>query len=203
MRTLTRLLVSLTAVALVPGALRAQATVGAVVGRTESRQLLDRDADSDTRTGYLAGGFVEVQTPAGPLSVLAEAFLAQRGGTFAPGRPDSLRGEVQADMLGFTVAPLLHAGVGPVSVYGYAGPMVEMPVRTRSAPDLSPAYRTPAGQIFAVTAGAGVGFDAGVWSVRLEARVVEELSNAYSGDAGDFRHRAKEILVRVGRLRLP
>ena len=173
--------------------------IGGLAGRVESRQLRDRGEDSDTRAGALVGAFVDVQTPVGPLSILAEAFYAQRGGRFDLGGTSGLQGQVQADVLGFTVAPTLHAGIGPVSVYAYAGPMVETPVRTRFTEELSPAYRNPAGQVFAVTAGAGLAVRAGIWSVRAEARVVEELSAAFSGDAGDFRHRSKEILLRVGR----
>ena len=170
-----------------------------MAGRVESRQLWKHHEDSALRTGALVGAFVEVQTPVSSLRILAEAFYAQRGGRFDLEGTPGLQGQVQADVLGFTVAPTLLAGFGPVSVFGYAGPTVETPARTRFTQELAPAYRNPAGQIFAVTAGAGLAVRSGVWSVRFEARVVEEMSAAFSGDAGDFRHRSKEILVRVGR----
>lgn len=200
MRTLTRVLVSLAAVTFVPGVAAAQSVMGGMVGYVGSRQLRDRADDSATRTGALVGAFVDVETPVGPLGILAEAFYAQRGGRLELGSSPGQQGEVQADVLGFTVAPNLHVGFGPVSAYAYAGPMVEMPVRTRYTDELAAAYRNPAGQILAVTAGAGLGVRFGIWSVRAEARVVEELSPAFTGDAGDFRHRSKEILVRVGRM---
>jgi len=199
MRTLTRVLVSLATLASVPCVANAQSVIGGLAGRVESRQLRDRGEDSDTRAGAMVGAFVDVQTPVAPLSILAEAFYAQRGGRFDLGGTSGLQGQVQADVLGFTVAPTLHAGIGTVSVYAYAGPMVETPVRTRFTGELAPAYRNPTGQIFAVTAGGGLGVRSGVWSVRVEARVVEELSAAFAGAAGDFRHRSKEILVRLGR----
>lgn len=148
----------------------------------------------------MTGAFIDVQTPVGPLSILAEAFFAQRGGQFDANHPEVPEGQVRADVLGFTVAPTLRVELGPASVYGYAGPMVEVPVHTRYTSDLASAYRFPAGQIFAVTAGGGVGVGVGAWSVRLEARVVEELSSAFSSDAGDYRHRSTEILVRVGKV---
>jgi hypothetical protein len=200
MRTLTRALVSLVVLSWIPQLAGAQSAIGGMAGRVESRQIRDRGEDSGTRTGALVGAFIDVETPVGPLSVLAEAFYAQRGGRFDLAGTAGFQGQVQADVLGFTVAPTLHAGIGPLSVYAYGGPMLETPVRTRSTGELSPAYRNPAGQVFAVTGGGGLAVRAGVWSVRIEARVVEELSAAFSGDAGDFRHRSKEILVRVGRI---
>ena len=176
MRTVTSLLLlsalSVTSVqAQAPGAGGSQSVLGGMAGRVESRQLRDRGEESGTRTGNLVGVFVEVRTPVAPLGVLAEAFYAQRGGHFDVDETPGLQGQVQADVLGLTVAPTLRVGVGPVSAYAYGGLMVETPVRTRYTGELEPAYRNPAGQIFAVT----------------------------TGDAGDFRHRSREILVRLGR----
>ena len=199
MRTLTRVVVSLAALAALPCTVGAQSVVGGMAGRVESRQLRDRADDSATRRGILVGAFVDVQTPVAPLGILAEAFYAQRGGRLDLGSAPGVQGEVQADVLGVTVAPQFQVGVGPVSAYAYAGPMVEMSVRTRYTDELAPAYRNPSAQTLAVTAGGGLGLRLGVWSVRAEVRVLEELSSAFTGDAGDFRHRSKEILVRVGR----
>lgn len=199
MRTLPALLVSFVLWNAFPAHLHGQSVVGGFAGRTESRQLRDREEPSAWRSGLTLGGFVDVQTPVPFLGVLAEASIAQRGGAFdAPGG-QGLRSEVESDVMAFTAAPKLRLGVGPVSVFLYGGPSVEIPLRTRSAPDLASAYRNPAGQIFAAVAGGGLGLRVAAWSVSVEARVAEELTNAYSGDGGDFRHRAREIVVRVGR----
>jgi hypothetical protein len=171
-----------------------------MAGRVESRQLRDRQEDSKTHTGFMAGAFVDVQTPVAPLTVLAEAFYAQRGARYDLGAAAELEGQVQSEVVGFTLAPTFHVRVGPVSAHVYGGPTMETPLRTQAPTELEPAYRSPAGQIFAVTAGGGVAVRTGIWSVRLEARVVEQLSAAFSGALGDFRHRSTEILVRVGKV---
>ncbi|HSG50282.1 MAG TPA: hypothetical protein VLA43_20820, partial [Longimicrobiales bacterium] len=100
---------------LVPGPVRAQSVVGGMAGRTESRQLRDRGEASGTRAGNVVGVWADVQTPAAPLGVLAEGFYAQRGGRFDLSGTSGLQGQVQADLLGVTVAPLLRMGVGPLS----------------------------------------------------------------------------------------
>jgi hypothetical protein len=175
--------------------------LGAVAGRVESRQLRDREPDTGTRTGLLAGAFVDVQTPAPLLSVLGEAAWVQRGArvrlpTFQP-----TFGDVEGDYLAMTVAPTLRLGIRGVSVFVYGGPTLEFPVRTRSSGELESLYANPSDQVFSVTAGAGVEVRRGSWSARGEARVTEGLSAAYTGAAGDFRHRSTEILLRLGRMR--
>ena len=201
MRTPTRFLVSLAVLALVPAVVGAQSVVGGMAGAVVSRQIVDPGDDTDTRTGGMVGAFVDVQTPVGPLAVLAEAFYVQRGGRVDLEGPAGLQGEVRSDLIGFTVAPTLRVGIGSASLFAYGGPMIEIPVYTRSSAELETAYRTPTSGVFAVTGGGGLAVGTGDWSVRVEARIVEEISAAYTGDAGDFRHRSKEILVRVGRIR--
>jgi hypothetical protein len=62
------------------------------------------------------------------------------------------------------------------------------------------AYQNPAAQVFSVTAGGGVELRILTqYGFRLEVRHVEGLSPAFTSDAGDFKHRSTEILVRVGR----
>jgi len=189
------------AMALVAPPVRAQYLrgVGVQAGHVESRQLVTNGDDSGTRSGLLGGVFIDVQTPAPLLSVLAEASYVQRGGTF-PGSGTSPGGDVEADYLAFTVAPELHLDIGPAGAFVYAGPTGEASVRTRYAPELAAAYTNPAGLAISGTAGAGVELriPAG-WAFRLEARVVEGLSAAFTGDAGEFKHRSSEFLIRVGR----
>jgi len=197
MRTLTTLLVSFLAV-VAPRAASSQAVVvGAVAGTVESRQLRERDEDSRPSKGLTAGVFVEVQTPAPLLAVLAEARYAQRGGRFP--LLNGTEGDVQADYLVATLAPTVRFAVGPVALFAYGGPSMELTVRTRSAAELANAYADPASQVFAVTAGGGLELRIPGWSVRGEARIVEQLSSAYRGDVRSLRHRATEVVVKVGR----
>ncbi|MGD8322218.1 MAG: outer membrane beta-barrel protein [Gemmatimonadota bacterium] len=198
MRTLSLVVVAL---ALVVPSAQAQSLrgVGVQVGHVESKQIVTNGDDSGTRSGLMGGLFIDVQTPAPLLSVLAEASFVQRGGTFTTADP-STGGDVEADYLTFTVAPELHVDIGPAGAFAYAGPTAEASVRTRYAPALAAAYQNPASLALAATAGGGVELRLlQGWAFRLEARVVEGLSAAFTGDAGEFKHRSSEFLVRVGR----
>jgi len=63
------------------------------------------------------------------------------------------------------------------------------------------AYASPSDQAFSATAGAGLEGRLDGWAVRGEGRVVEGLSSAYSGSAGEIRHRSVEVLLRLGKRR--
>jgi len=181
----------------------AQSVAGGTAGVVWSRQLEDRQDPSESRKGAILGAFLDVQTPVRHLAILAEAFYAQRGGLLDPVGTSTEPAEIRVDMLDFTVAPTVRFGFGPASAFAYGGPTLEITMNQRYSPEIAAAYQTPAGQLFAVTAGAGVAFGTGLWSVRAEARIVEELSPAFTGDAGDLKYRSQEILVRVGRLIRP
>jgi hypothetical protein len=194
MRILLPVLATLAAFA--PSRLSAQELrgVGLFAGDVDSRQVRPREGDSGTRNGIVAGAFVDVRV-SGLWSVLAEAAYAQRGGRY----PDQ-QGEVEADYLGMTVAPEWHVDIGFVGAFVYGGPVGEFTVRTRYSPNLASAYQNPADQVLSATAGAGVELRIpAIYAFRLEIRHVEGLSPAFTGDAGDFKHRSTEILVRVGR----
>ena len=176
-------------------------TLGGVAGLSRSRQILERSSDSEPREGFVAGAWMDVQTPKPLLHVLAEATYARRGGRFPLAGSTGLAGNVDSDWVTFTAAPMLHVSMGPVAAFAYAGPTLETHVRTRSAAALGNAFATPSGQGFSATVGAGLEGRLEAWSVRGEARVVEGVSPAYSGSAGDIRHRSVEVLLRVGRRR--
>jgi hypothetical protein len=183
-----------------PASLGAQGLrgLGLYGGAVESRQLRPREEDSGARTGLLAGAFVDVALGEGLWSVLAEAGYFERGGSFGGAGDEG--GEVQVDYLGMTVAPEWHVDVGFVGAFAYGGPTVEVSLRTRSSANLVAAYQNAAGQVLSVTAGGGVELRIPAeYGFRLEVRHVEGLSAAFTGDAGDFKHRSTEILVRVGR----
>lgn len=201
MRTLTASLVSL-AVLTAPVSVQAQTSVvGGLAGRVTSVQLRERGDDSAERSGFLVGAYVDVVTPTPLLHVLAEASYVQRGGRLALTGTGEPVGDVQADYLMAVVAPSLRVGVGPVALVGYAGPVVEFPLRTRSVAELGNLYATPNEQVFSVTAGAGLEGDLGSWIVRGEVRMVRQLSSAYANLDRDIKHRSTEILVRLGRPR--
>jgi opacity protein-like surface antigen len=203
MRTLTLIVVSfLSAISLTVASATAEAqsvlSVGGHVGAVRARQLRDRGEDSGTRTGLLAGAYVDALTPVPWLSVLAEASYAERGGRFT--FPDEADADVRAGYLVFAVAPTARIGLGPVALAVYAGPGVETSVSTRYSPNLAAAYDTPTAQVFIALLGAGLEVHpTRRWALRMEIRHVEGVSAAFTDDAGDFRHRSTEILLRVGR----
>jgi hypothetical protein len=202
-RGLTALLSTLfTSVLLAPPAsLWAQGvSVGAQVGLVSSRQLVRGGDPSQARSGFLAGAFVEVDTPGAWLGVLAEASFTRRGGRFA--LQGGQVGEVRADYLVFAVSPVVRRRLGAVSLFVYGGPSLETHLQVRAAAELAAAYREPSDQIFSAQLGAGLEANlAGMLRLRLEARHVEGLSPAFDSSAGEFRHRSRELLLRLGRSR--
>lgn len=169
--------------------------IGLFGGTSQSRQVREREPNSDTRTGLVAGGYLDVAV-GGVWSVLAEGSYVERGGSYS----GDDAGEVEADYLSMTVAPEWHLDVAFLGAFAYGGPSLELNVRSRSSPNLAGAYQDPSSQVLSVTAGGGVEIRVlSTYAFRLEVRHVEGLSTAYTGDAGDFRHRSTEILVRVGR----
>lgn len=184
-----------------PAPLHAQGLlVGAHGGLVSSRQLV-RDAEpSEKRTGFLAGAFVEVTTPASWVRVLAEASFVRRGGRFV--LQGGQVGDVRADYLVFSVSPVVRHHLGPVALFVYGGPSLEAHLQARAAAELAAAYREPSDQIFSVQLGAGLEVAlVGALRLRLEARHVEGLSPAFDSPAGEFRHRSRELLLRLARSR--
>jgi hypothetical protein len=203
MRTLTLIVVSFlsaTSSTVTSETAEAQAvlSVGGHVGAVHARQLQDRGEDSGTRTGLLAGAYVDALTPVTWLSVLAEASYAERGGRF--NLSEDTDAEVRAGYLVFAVAPTVRIGLGPVALAAYAGPGMETSISTRYSPLLAGAYDTPTAQVFIALLGAGLEVHpTRRWTLRMDIRHVEGVSAAFTDDAGDFRHRSTEILLRVGR----
>lgn len=174
--------------------------LGLFAGDSESRLLRRQEPASDARTGLLVGAWVDASLPASRWSVLAEGGYVERGGEYATA--GDTPAVVQSDFFEVTLAPTLHLDVAFVGAYAYGGPTLEVPLRTRTSTELEPAFRDPAGQVFSFTAGGGVELRLPeTYAFRLEFRHVEGLSPAYRNDLGDFRYRATEILVRVGRSR--
>jgi len=198
---LTALLPALfTSVSLVgPAPLSAQRVlIGTQVGLVSSRQLVRGADPSEERTGFLAGAFVEVATPASWVGALAEASFVRRGGRFV--LHGGQAAEVRADYLVFSISPVLRSRLGPVSLFAYGGPSLETHLQARAAAELAAAYREPSDQIFSAQLGAGMEVAlSGTLRLRLEARHVEGLSPAFESSAGEFRHRSRELLLRLGR----
>lgn len=198
MRTLSVLLVSSS---LLLGANDAQAqgmrAVGGFAGWVEGRQLISRQDPSDTRSGLMAGVFIDVATNAPWLDVMAEAYLVQRGGSVPIG---DLMAEVEADYLAVAVLPKVRFGLGPVSAFIYAGPNLDYHLRTKAGGQLADVYRKMAPQVFGVALGGGLELNVGATgSLRIELRHDEQLTEAFPDAPTDVHHRTKAIVIRYGR----
>ena len=197
-RTLRTLLILLTVTAW-PSHADAQSfrALGGLAGWVRAQQVITGEEPTPTRDGLLGGVFIDVGTPRGWLDVLAEAAVVQRGGIVPIGDLDA---EAEADYIAFALLPKLRAGVGPLSLYAYGGPLLEFHVRTRAAGELADVYRRSSPQVFGVSAGGGIELNLGpVHSFRLEVRHDEGLSNAFPDAPATVRHRSQAIVLRYGR----
>ncbi len=208
MRTLRTLLVSAalgaSLASLAPRRAKAQAlhTVGGFVGRTDSRQTWSLAPDARHRLGIEVGAFVDVPAGSKWFSVMAEAAYVQRGARLplgTGGNGATLYGDVRVDYLSAAILPALHLTLGPVSIFGYAGPGMDTHLDTRTAPGLGPAYMNDKAQVLLGEAGAGVEILLrGRWCLRGEIRESRDATSAFTDAPGDIKFRSTEILLRFG-----
>jgi hypothetical protein len=176
--------------------------VGGFVGRTDSWQDWAAHPDARHRLGIEVGAFTDVAAGPSWLSVMAEAAYLQRGARLPLGTGGNgavLLGDVRTDYLSAALLPTARLTMGPVSVYGYAGPGVDVHIDTRTAPGLGPAYANDKAQVLVGEAGAGLALlIGGRWSARAEIRRSADLTPAYTEAPGDIKFRSTEILIRFG-----
>ena len=159
---------------------------------------MERNADSEEHSGFLVGAWARVRTPAPWLTVTAEATVARRGGEYdeGPGEPTAT---VDVDYVSVAVLPALRVPVGPVALSLFAGPGLDIHLRSQAAVSLQSAFREPATQVFAGVVGAGLDAVLGRTLLGVEVRHHEQLSDAFSGPAEGVRHRSTEAVFRIGR----
>jgi hypothetical protein len=198
LRTLSVLLVSAAALA-ASDHVEAQGirAVGGLAGWVEGDQLIARQDASDTRSGLMAGLFIDVATQAPWLDIVAEGYVVQRGGNVPV---DGLVAEVETDYLAFAVLPKGRIDVGPVSLFAYAGPNLDYHLRTKAGGELAVVYRRASPQVFGVALGAGMELDVGnTGSLRVELRHDRQLTGAFPDAPTDVNHRSRALLLRFGR----
>jgi hypothetical protein len=173
--------------------------IGAVGGYTVTHHVWDSSVGTDDVSGFVAGGFVDVQTPLSWLTAGAELAYTQRGSDAhleSAGRP--VTAAIRGDYLTFAVRVRGVLSLGPARVYVVGGPQSDFMLRSRMDPILEQILDQPATAAFGVHVGAGVGARvAGRVFVEVEARLVEGLQASYSGDAASVRNRSREIVGRV------
>lgn len=170
---------------------------GVVAGPVRTVQLRQSSPDSEPHSGFLVGAWAEASTPTPWLSVMAELAVVRRGGEYDRG-PDQATAVVDVDYLSAAVLPSVRLGLGPVALGAFAGPAVDLHLRSQAAIPLQSLFTESATQVLAVVAGGGVGMGVGRASIRLEARIHEQLTSAWSGELDGLRHRSTEVVFRLG-----
>lgn len=176
--------------------------LGIAVGGASSRQLWSRTFSTEAAHGLSAAVFVEVPTPLSHLSVRAEAVYVGRASlVWDPALDPDRAGEttVRGHYLSLPIHGQVRAGLGPISLYGFGGPTVDLTLSTGCREDFCAVLRDEKPMTFGVGVGAGAalllpnGMEGGV-----EVRLTEGLSSAYQGQSRDARWRTIELLLRVG-----
>lgn len=178
-------------------------TLGGLGGYVQNAPVWNRSFDTESVGGAVLGAWVNVPTPTSWLSVTAEASFTQRGSDtrLDPQEVPGALGAspIRTDYITASVLPRATLQAGPVRLHAAAGPTMDLLVRSREDVVLQPLLDEPATAVFAFTAGVGVGGAVGAGRVaEVEARIVESLGNAYSGELGTLRNRSFEVVLRVG-----
>jgi hypothetical protein len=177
-------------------------TAGVVGGVTSSRQLWGESGPSAATEGILLGVYVRVPTPLPHLAVRAEMAYAQRGGLLSERelqteQPISAR--VRAHYLSFPVHLETSWELGPVRLFAFGGPTLEITQDTSADPTVIQLMGVERITLFGVGYGAGLGgpFPGGLEG-SLEVRGLEGISEAYDEGPVPIRNRSFEVLLRVG-----
>ena len=176
--------------------------VGVVGGYTSTEHVWSPDADAQGVAGLTLGAFVDVQTPLDWLSVGAEVAYTQRGANVlfdVGGTPTP--GGIRTDYVTLAIRIRAAIGVGPARLHVAVGPISDVVLRSRLDPLLTQELDEEGSTVFGVSVGAG----AGAWVtsrvfVEVEARIVEGLQAAYSGNFVSAHNRSRELVARVGLL---
>lgn len=188
-------LVVASVVAPIDGEAQTQA-LGVMLGPVTSVQARSRDEGSESHAGFMVGAWIDVRTPTSWLSVTAEAALARRGAVYP--FEDGFDRQVDVDYLTGAILPTVHLPVGPLALVAYAGPSIDVLVRTGASIELQDAFRFGTGQVFAGLAGGGIQYRHGRATFRLEARVHRQFTGAFEGEFDDVRHHSTEFVFRLG-----
>jgi hypothetical protein len=199
-----RTLIGIAAIGLCLGpadaAAQTSTVVGLMGGYSKTRQTWKPETPVERVGGLTIGGFAHATTPVGWLSVIAEGAYTRRGGDImGDGEGQLETGAIRSDYLTMSVHGRASLGVGPARVHFSAGPTIDQLMRSRLDPSLVRVLENEGSTVFAVTAGLGVG----IWIgervfAEVEGRVVEALSDAYSGGFHSVKNRSKELVARVG-----
>jgi hypothetical protein len=174
------------------------------VGRVRAEQLWEDPVAGTRSTGYTVGIQVEVATPSPVLSIRAGVAYVQRGSGVWDQELDpdrALTRNVRSHFLSLPVEGKLDLELGPLSVYLFGGPAIEMLLNTQCSQDLCPTLEDERPMVLAANIGGGLSIpiQERLWG-DLEARLNEGLTRTYSSAGDGLRYRSSEILLR---LRLP
>lgn len=174
---------------------------GIVAGVAESEQIWRPAVETDRRSGFLVGAFMDVRTPVTALRVRVEGGLVRRGGlVLGDFRSGGLDGEVQSDYLSSRVEAKVGGSVGPVHVFAAAGPGVDYLVQSREDAVLAQVLIEEHGTVITASAGVGAGVRVGGVVAEVEGRWMRGLTDAYRGSSATVRNRSLELVLRLSRV---
>lgn len=189
-------LLAVAAVAAPPDAGAQTKALGVMLGPVSSAHARSREVGSKRHAGFMVGAWIDVATPRPWLSVTAEAALARRGAVYP--FDDGFDRQLDVDYLTAALLPTLGIPVGPFALVGYAGPSVDVLIRSGASIELQDAFRSGTGQVLGGVAGGGLQYRHGRATFRLEARVHRQFTRAFEGEFDDVRHHSTEFVFRLG-----
>lgn len=178
-----------------------QRVLGFHLGQLQAHQKWDHLLSTGTARGLSFGVNVDVPTPANYLSMRVGLGYAQRGSQVWDPSVDPEKeavARVRSHYLVSTFEGKLRARLGPVAVYVFLGPVIDLLLETQCSEDLCRVLLDERPAVLSMAGGSGVSF---LFQDRLrgdfEVRLTESLSDAYRGLSSGVGYRSVEFLFRV------
>jgi hypothetical protein len=171
------------------------------MGRIRAEQLWEDPVKGTRSNGFSMGIQIEVLTPARAVSIRAGAAYVQRGSGVWDRELDPHRKlvrNVRSHFLSLPMEGKLSLELGPVAIYLFGGPAVEVLLNTQCSRDLCPSLEDERPMTLSANLGGGVTIPIQdrLWG-ELEARLNEGLTSTYSSGGDGLRYRSSEILLRI------
>lgn len=176
-------------------------TVGVHLGMVRAEQLWDDPVRGTRSNGFTIGIGVDVPTPVPAFSVRAGVGYVQRGSGVWDTEldPDGVaQRNVRSHYLSVPLEAKVGRGIGPVSLYLVAGPVIDLLLDTQCSQDLCPLLEEERPMLLNATIGAGLAIplQERLWA-DVEIRLTEGLTSGYSTAGTGLRYRSVEAVVRT------
>ena len=166
----------------------------------DTEQLWKPEAETARVAGPIVALWADVATGVGWLRLVAEGAYTQRNGDVVvdQGGQEGMGG-VRTHLLSVGVHLALARRLGRVRVHALAGPTIDQVLSAKLDPVLSQVLEEESTVVFGLSVGGG----AGVWLgerlfLAADARLMENLGDAFSGNFTSFRNRSLEYRLVAG-----